>query len=75
MADEQKQNQIRAQLIEKLSSLDSPAISDEEKAVLSLRWGFESGNILPIEEVAQLLGKSREYVRRTEENALTKLRD
>lgn len=70
----EQQNPIRAQLLAKLNSPDSPSLSEEEQKVLNLRWGLEAGAVLPIDQVASILGKSMEYVRQTEQQALTKLR-
>lgn len=71
---DEKQNSIRLQLLEKLKSSDCPNLSDEEKEVLNLRWGLESQAVLPLWKVAEVMSKSREYVRQTEQQALIKLR-
>lgn len=70
----EQQNPIRAQPLAKLNSPDCPSSSEEEQKVWNLRWGLEAGAVLPIDHVASILGKSREYVRQTEQQALTKLR-
>ena len=49
-------------------------LTDQEKQVISLRYGLENGRGLRQREVAQITGISRSYVSRIEKRALEKLR-
>jgi DNA-directed RNA polymerase sigma subunit (sigma70/sigma32) len=69
----QEHQSIRDQLLSKLNSAYCPTLTEEEQEVLILRWGLQAGALLSLEAVANKLGKSREYVRTTEQKALNKL--
>jgi len=49
-------------------------LSDRERRIVSLRFGFEDGQALSLRHTSRLLGLSQEGVRRIEQKALTKLR-
>ena len=49
-------------------------LSERERYVLSLRFGFDDGHARTLEEVGQLLNVTRERVRQIEAKALLKLR-
>ena len=49
-------------------------LSERERYVLSLRFGFDDGHARTLEEVGQLLSVTRERVRQIEAKALLKLR-
>ena len=62
-----------------MAKIKSPAcstlLSDDEFAVLYLRFGLKSGRALTMQAIAEVLGKSKEYVKNTEHRALMKLRE
>lgn len=49
-------------------------LNEKERMVLSLRFGFEDGNVHTLEETGERLGVTRERVRQIEAVALEKLR-
>ena len=49
-------------------------LSDRERRVVRLRYGFETGQELSLRSTSQLVGMSQEGVRRVERKALKKLR-
>lgn len=49
-------------------------LNEKERIVLSLRYGFEDGNVHTLEETGERLGVTRERVRQIESAALEKLR-
>ena len=50
------------------------ALTEQEKAVVELRYGLQGSESLRQREVAQRLGISRSYVSRIEKRALEKLK-
>jgi RNA polymerase primary sigma factor len=60
----------RAEITEKCLS----ELNEKERAVIRLRYGFEGGDGLTLQEVGKRLHLSRERVRQIEQSALKKLR-
>ena len=50
-------------------------LNEQEKKILSLRFGIPDGNNMTLEQVGKNLGLTRERVRQIEKRALIKLRD
>ena len=50
-------------------------LNNQEKKIISLRFGFPDGNNMTLEQVGKNLGLTRERVRQIEKRALIKLRD
>jgi RNA polymerase primary sigma factor len=50
-------------------------LSDRERNLLGLRYGFDGGHVRTFAELAQIFGVSRESIRQQELRALKKLRD
>ena len=50
-------------------------LREEEKTVVSLRYGLENGNALTAQQVAEKLGMSPEQVLKIETDALSKMRN
>ena len=49
-------------------------LSDRERRVVRLRFGFETGQEMSLRSTSQMVGMSQEGVRRVERKALKKLR-
>ena len=49
-------------------------LTDREKEILKLRFGFNSSRILTLEEIGNMYGVTRERIRQIEAKALKKLR-
>jgi len=65
MMDSERTEQVAAAL---------DRLSDKERAILRLRYGFETGKSLSLRKTSVRIGLSQEGVRRLEQVALTKLR-
>ena len=50
-------------------------LSDQEKEILKLYYGFKMDSDLNLKEIAPMVGLSKERVRQLKENALNKLRE
>ena len=48
-------------------------LPDDERDVIALRFGFDSGEPKTLQQVAEKLGSTRDRVRRTEREALRRL--
>lgn len=65
---------IEAVMLRQNLELIMEDLSERERYVLSLRFGFDDGHARTLEEVGQLLSVTRERVRQIEAKALLKLR-
>ena len=69
------QSNISADANEKRSAILKQILSNEEKQILSLRFGIQDGNNMTLEQVGKTLGLSRSRVRQIEKQALNKLQN
>ena len=60
---------------EKRSELLNRILNNQEKEIISLRFGIPDDNNMTLEQVGKNLGLTRERVRQIEKRALIKLRD
>tara|TARA_Y100000385_G_C12535252_1_gene401341 strand:- start:10 stop:258 length:249 start_codon:yes stop_codon:yes gene_type:complete len=60
---------------EKRSAVIKQILNNEEKQILSLRFGIPDGNNMTLEQVGKSLGLSRARVRQIEKQALNKLQN
>ena len=58
----------RTEILRRLERLD-----DRERLVISLRFGLEDGSPLTLKEIGQRIGVTREWVRKIELRAVSKL--
>lgn len=70
--DELADNNNRAEVFDKV--LDKN-LSNQEKEIIKLYYGFKMDSDLNLKEIAPMVGLSKERVRQLKENALNKLRD
>ena len=60
---------------EKRAELLNRILNNQEKEIISLRFGIPDDNNMTLEQVGKNLGLTRERVRQIEKKALIKLRD
>ena len=60
---------------DKRSAMLKKILNNQEKEILSLRFGIPDDNNMTLEQVGKNLGLTRERVRQIEKRALIKLRD
>ena len=60
---------------EKRSEILNRILNNQEKEIISLRFGIPDDNNMTLEQVGKNLGLTRERVRQIEKKALIKLRD
>ena len=60
---------------EKRSEILNRILNNQEKEIISLRFGIPDDNNMTLEQVGKNLGLTRERVRQIEQKALIKLRD
>ena len=60
---------------DKRSAMLKKILNNQEKEIISLRFGIPDDNNMTLEQVGKNLGLTRERVRQIEKRALIKLRD
>ena len=70
--DELAENNNRTTVFNKIMDKN---LSNQEKEILKLYYGFKMDSDLNLKEIAPMVGLSKERVRQLKENALNKLRD
>lgn len=70
--DELADNNNRAEVFDKVMDKN---LSNQEKEIIKLYYGFKMDSDLNLKEIAPMVGLSKERVRQLKENALNKLRD
>lgn len=74
--EEQDSNEDAEDVMAKIKSPScTTLLSDDEFAVLYLRFGLKTGRALSQSAIADVLGKSKDYIKQIEQRALNKLRD
>ena len=69
------QSNISANAKEKRSAIMKQILSNEEKQILSLRFGIPDGKNMTLEQVGKALSLTRARVRQIEKQALNKLQN
>ena len=69
------QSNLSADAKEKRSAIMKQILSNEEKQILSLRFGIPDGNNMTLEQIGKTLGLSRSRVRQIEKQAIDKLQN
>jgi RNA polymerase sigma factor (sigma-70 family) len=69
--DEVEEGILRQEIGQTMDAL----LSDQEREVLSLRYGLGNGQPLSLRETGRMMGLSAERVRQVEREAFSKLRD
>ncbi|KPQ34555.1 MAG: RNA polymerase nonessential primary-like sigma factor [Phormidesmis priestleyi Ana] len=57
-----------------LAQLLSATLSDQQKAIVKMRYGLETGSKMTLSQISERMGISRERVRQVERSALRRLR-
>ena len=70
-----KDNSSNKDARKKRAEIIKRVLNNQEKKILSLRFGIPDGNNMTLEQVGKNLGLTRERVRQIEQKALMKLRD
>ena len=70
--DELADNNNRAEVFDKVMDKN---LSNQEKEIIKLYYGFKMDSDLNLKEIAPMVGLSKERVRQLKENALNKLRE
>ena len=70
-----KDNSSNKDARKKRAEIIKRVLNNQEKKILSLRFGIPDGNNMTLEQVGKNLGLTRERVRQIEKKALITLRD